>query len=158
MISTIWIGFAVSIIICELVGISGSFFTIKSIPTWYAKLNKPAFSPPNWIFGPVWTLLYAMQGIAAYLIYQKIFGSPLAKIAFVLFVIQLILNAIWTPLFFGLKNPRLAFFEILLMWIFIVLSTVWFFRVSPTAGYLMLPYLAWVSFASALNYSIWRLN
>jgi len=148
----------VSILICELVGISGSFFTIKSIPTWYAKLNKPAFSPPNWIFGPVWTLLYAMQGIAAYLIYQKIADNPMAKMALALFIIQLILNAIWTPLFFGLKNPRLAFFEILLMWIFIVLSTVWFFRVSPTAGYLMLPYLAWVSFASALNYSIWRLN
>jgi len=153
-----WFGLAVSVIICELVGIGGSAFTVKSIPTWYAQLNKPLFSPPNWLFGPVWTLLYAIQGIAAYLIYQKIPTNPQAKTALGLFVVQLILNAIWTPLFFVAHNIKLAFFEIVLMWISILLSTIWFFRADETAGWLMLPYLAWVTFASVLNYSLWRLN
>jgi tryptophan-rich sensory protein len=142
------------IVVCELVGIAGSYFTVKSIPNWYGRLRKPSFSPPNWLFGPVWTLLYALMGWAAYLI----FAAQGFKTALIFFVIQLALNAIWTPLFFGAKQLGWAFAEIAVMWMFILLSTIWFFQVLPLAGWLMVPYLAWVSFASLLNFRLWKLN
>ncbi len=152
-----WPQLILFIIICEAVGIAGSFFTAKAIPTWYEKLRQPSFRPPNWIFGPVWTFLYALMGLSAYLVYQNQ-QRPLAKIGLIFFLIQLILNAIWTPLFFGAKKLGWAFFEIVLMWVFIVLSVVSFFMAVPLAGWLMMPYITWVSFASLLNYSIWQLN
>ena len=145
------------IIICELVGIIGSVFTVKNISTWYEKLRQPSFRPPNWLFGPVWTTLYALMGWASYLIYQNR-QLPLAGTALTFFVIQLILNFIWTPLFFGAKKLGWGFVEIIFMWVFIVLSIVYFFQVVPLAGWLMLPYLAWVSFASFLNFTLWKLN
>jgi tryptophan-rich sensory protein len=151
---TSWPQLIAFVVICELVGIAGSVFTVKAIPNWYAKLRKPSFRPPNWVFGPVWTLLYAFMGWAAYLVYSQ----QGFKTALIFFTIQLVLNAIWTPLFFGAKKLGWAFGEIVIMWIFILLSTIWFFGVSPLAGWLLLPYLAWVSFASALNFSIWQLN
>ena len=95
-----WLSLIIFIVVCELVGISGSFFTVRAIPTWYAKLKKPTFNPPNWIFGPVWTVLYALQGIAAYLVFQK----NGIDFALEFFVVQLILNALWTPLFFARNN------------------------------------------------------
>ena len=149
-----WIMLIIFIVICEAVGLGGAVFTAKAIPTWYAKLNKPSFSPPNWIFGPVWTLLYALQGIAAYIIFQY----PGGNTAISLFVIQLGLNAFWTPLFFGAKKLGWAFAEILLMLFFILITVVSFFKIDSGAGWLMLPYAAWVSFASLLNYKLWRLN
>lgn len=152
-----WPQLILFIIICEAVGIAGSFFTVKAIPTWYEKLRQPSFRPPNWLFGPVWTLLYALMGISAYLVYQNR-QLPLAKVGLIFFLIQLALNAIWTPLFFGAKKLDWAFFEIAFMWVFIVLSVVYFFVIVPLAGWLMLPYIVWVSFASLLNYSIWQLN
>ncbi|MFH2021964.1 MAG: TspO/MBR family protein [Patescibacteria group bacterium] len=148
----------ISIIICQLAGGIGALFTTSAIPTWYKTLNKPVFSPPNWLFGPVWTLLYALMGISAYLIYQEGIGKKEVRAALVIFGGQLVLNALWSILFFGLKNPLLAFGEIILLWLFIILTIIKFYALNRTAAYLLLPYLFWVSFASILNFSIWYLN
>jgi benzodiazapine receptor len=149
-----WLQLLFSIFICELVGISGSIFTVRAIPTWYVKLKKPSFNPPNWIFGPVWTMLYALQGIAIYIVFYE----PNNTVPLVFFIIQLILNAIWTPLFFGAKKIGLAFVEILLIFCFIVTTIISFSSVNTTAAWLMIPYALWVAFASILNYKIWALN
>ena len=149
-----WLLLIAFVVVCELVGILGSIFTVRAIPTWYARLRKPTFSPPNWLFGPVWTILYALQGIAAYLVFQQTGNGP----AFELFIIQLLLNACWTPLFFGAKRIGAAFAEIIVLLIFIVVTTTLFFSVNAIAGWLMVPYAAWVAFATMLNYKIWRLN
>jgi tryptophan-rich sensory protein len=146
------------IILCLSIGILGSFTTIGSIPNWYAYLNKPVFSPPNWIFGPVWSVLYILMGISIYLIWLKGFKTKKIREAVYLFGVQLILNAIWTPVFFGLKNTMAAFVIIVLMWLFILKTIMAFQKINKTAAYLLYPYLAWVSFASILNFSIWFLN
>lgn len=121
---------------------------------WYASLNKPAWNPPNWVFGPVWTTLYIMMGVSAWLVWRT--GS--ARRALAVFLIQLLLNALWTPVFFGLKQPGAAFAVIVAMWCAIAASIAVFWRHSRVAAALLLPYLAWVSFASALNFTLWRLN
>lgn len=144
------------IIGCELVGILGSAFTFSSIPNWYVYLNKPFFSPPNWLFGPVWTLLYALMGVSAYLIWQK--KNKKTKEALNLFWIQLGLNFIWTPIFFGAKNLLLALVVIVAMWVYIVKTIKAFAKINKISSYLLYPYLAWVSFATLLNLSIWILN
>jgi tryptophan-rich sensory protein len=149
-----WLLIIAFVVVCELVGISGSIFTVRAIPTWYAQLRKPTFSPPNWLFGPAWTILYALQGIAAYLVFQQT-GNGLA---FALFIFQLLLNACWTPLFFGAKRIGAALAELIVLLIFIVITTTLFFNINATAGWLMIPYAAWVAFATTLNYEIWRLN
>jgi tryptophan-rich sensory protein len=149
-----WLLLIAFVVVCELVGIAGSIFTVRAIPTWYVRLNKPTFSPPNWLFGPVWTILYAVQGIAAYLVFQQTGNG----FAFALFIFQLLLNACWTPLFFGAKRIGAAFTELIVLLIFIVITTVLFFSVNAVAGWLMIPYLAWSAFATLLNYKIWRLN
>jgi translocator protein len=146
------------IVISQLAGVVGSLFTFSAIPTWYAALKKPSFSPPNWIFGPVWITLYTLMGIAAYFVWQARDINKLAKPAIIIFLIHLALNALWSILFFGLKNPSLAFLEIIVLWLFIVVLVVLFYKIDKTAGYLLIPYLAWVSFAAFLNFSIWRLN
>lgn len=124
---------------------------------WYRSLNKPSWNPPGWIFGPVWTALYAMMGVAAWLIWRRGGWSARAP-ALSLFLVQLALNAAWTPLFFGLRAPGLAFAEIVLLWLAILATLVAFWRVQRAGGWLLLPYLAWVSFAAVLNLAIWRLN
>ena len=134
--------------LCLGVGFVGSIFTVSSIPTWYAGLNKPLFSPPNWIFGPVWTLLYILMGIAAYL-NEKINRY---------FITQLVLNFLWSIIFFYLHQPLLAFIEIVFLWIFILLTIKDFYKKSRPAAYLLIPYLAWVSFASILNLAVVWLN
>lgn len=146
------------IFISELAGIVGSVFTSPAIPTWYASLNKPSFNPPGWLFGPVWITLYAMMGTASYLIWQKWNESGLAKIALVLFFVHLFFNALWSILFFGFKNPMLAFFEIMILWIMILVLVMLYWKLDKRASLLLLPYLFWVSFASVLNFYIWRLN
>ncbi len=143
---------------CELVGISGTTFTLSSIPTWYAALEKPFFAPPNWIFGPTWTLLYALMGISAYLIYQKGWKKPQVSLALRLFGLQFLANFIWTPVFFGLKAPMPGLAVILILWMLIVLTIHRFFFISKVAAVLLLPYLAWVSFATLLNAGIAFLN
>ncbi len=147
-----------AIIVCQLAGIIGTVFTTPAIPTWYAGLVKPALNPPSWVFGPVWTLLYALMGIAAFIIWEKGFGRKDVKVALGLFALQLALNAIWSPIFFGLQNPGLALIVIAFMWIAIVFTIISFSRLSKIAAWLLVPYLAWVSFASYLNASIWMLN
>jgi len=145
-----------SLIICLSAGIIGSFFTSSSIPIWYTALNKPFFNPPNWIFGPVWTLLYVLMGISLYIVWTK--GFKKNKEAIIWFAAQLILNILWSILFFGLKSPLLAFVEIILLWIAILITLIKFYKVSKQSAYLLIPYLAWVGFAAILNFSIFYLN
>ena len=151
-------GLFLSIIACEAAGILGSFFTISSIPTWYASLNKPWFNPPNWLFGPAWAILYALMGISLFLAWKKGIKSRQARPALTAFALQLFLNAAWSIIFFGLKMPLAAFAEILLLWLSIAAAIALFWRISRTSALLLVPYLAWVSFAALLNYSIWVLN
>ena len=138
-------------------GLSG-FATAHGIQDWYPSLVKPSFTPPSWVFGPVWTLLYLMMGTAAFLVWQKGWESEAVKTALALFAIQLILNGLWSVLFFGMRWPGLAFAEILLLWISIGGTVAFFWRVAPVAGLLLLPYEAWVTFAVVLNGAIWLLN
>lgn len=148
----------ISIIICESAGIIGSIFTSSSIPTWYAGIAKPIFSPPNWVFGPVWTTLFALMGIALFLVWRKGFDKKEVRMAVLVFGLQLALNISWSIIFFGLENPGLAFAEIIFLWISIVATIISFYKIDKTAGYLLIPYILWVSFAAFLNYSIWVLN
>lgn len=149
--------FVICILICLSAGFIGSFFTASSIPTWYAGIAKPSFNPPGWIFGPVWTILYVLMGISLFLVIKNGFSKK-NKTAVNYFSVQLILNAIWSILFFGLKNPLLAFIEILFLWFFILMTILSSYKISKLASYLLIPYLLWVSFASFLNYFIWMLN
>ena len=142
-----------------LAGGIGSFFTIPAIPTWYAALNKPFFNPPNWIFGPVWTILYILTGIAMGIIANaKTKDNKTKKNCYLLFISQLALNSLWSILFFGLKTPLLALLEIMVLLSIIILTTISFYKIKKEAAYLMYPYIAWVSFASILNLSIVLLN
>lgn len=151
------IGAIISILIAEAAGLIGSVFTAASVKSWYLTLVKPSWNPPSWLFGPVWTSLYALMGLSAYLIWQEKNKAGL-KLALGIYVLQLILNIIWSGLFFGLKNPGLAFAEIIVLLVFIIVTLVLFWRINRFAGMLLIPYLAWVLFASYLNYTIWRLN
>lgn len=144
-----------SILTAQSAGLLGSIFTTSSIPTWYINIIKPEWNPPSWIFGPVWITLYTLMGIAAYLIWKN---KNTSRHALTLYGIQLLLNALWSILFFGLKNPGLAFAEIIVLWVFIVGTLISFWKIDKRAGALLLPYLAWVSFAVFLNYTIWQLN
>ena len=147
-----------AILLCEAVGFVGSIFTAKSVNTWYATLQKPSFSPPNWIFAPVWAVLYALMGIAAALILFRGWNLSSVRTALILFLVQLVFNAAWSAIFFGLRAPGPAFFELIALWI-LVFVTLWcFVRISIPAGVLLVPYLLWTTFAAVLNYSIWRIN
>lgn len=141
-----------AIIICEGAGLVGSFFTFNSVNTWYITLNKPFFNPPSWIFGPVWTLLYLLMGISLYLVWAN------KKVSLKWFWVQLILNSLWSILFFGLKSPTLALFEIFFLWLAILMTIKNFWKYNKTASWLLSPYLLWVTFASILNLSIVLLN
>ena len=143
---------------CELVGILGTPFTINAIPTWYAGLNKPFFSPPNWIFGPVWAILYFLMGVSIYLILKNGWKKKEIKNAGMFFLAQLTLNFLWSPIFFGLKSPSLGFITIIMMWIFILMTMKKFYPLSKLAFYLLIPYFLWVSFATILNAAILILN
>ena len=148
----------IAVMIPLMVGGLSGLVTAQGVRDWYPTLIKPSFNPPSWVFGPVWTVLYLMMGIAAFLVWQKGWDSGAVKVALALFAIQLILNGLWSILFFGIRSPGLAFAEILLLWISIGATVVLFWRVSPVAGMLLLPYEAWVTFAAVLNGSIWILN
>ena len=150
---------AIVVIICLAVGYLSGMVTRASITTWYPTLVKPSFNPPNWIFAPVWTSLYVMMGVAAGLIWNQITTQKAAVTkALQFFTIQLVLNALWSYLFFGLHNLMLATIEVVLLWLMIFETYSQFAKINKTASYLMLPYLAWVSFASVLTASIWWLN
>lgn len=147
-----------SLIICQLAGIVGSVFTIPAVTSWYPTLNKPSFSPPNYIFGPFWLMLYFLMGISLYLVWQKKAKKKKVRQALILFGVHLFLNVLWSIVFFGLKNTGLAFIEIVILWFFILIVIYKFWKIEPKAGILLIPYLLWVSFASILSYSIWFLN
>lgn len=149
----------VSIIVSLSLGSLGALVTTPAIPTWYVHLNKPFFSPPNWLFGPVWTILYILMGISFGLIWQKYKKEDKTILyAMKLFGIQFLLNMIWSPVFFGFKNLFPAFIVIVLMWFFLF-KTIWAFaKIDKKASRLLYPYLAWISFASILNFSVWILN
>lgn len=146
------------ILASELSGIIGAVFTVSAIPTWYMYLTKPTFSPPNWLFGPVWTLLYALMGAAAYMVWRQYRFGKKSYAFWFNFVVQLILNFLWTPLFFGLHWVAVAMTEILVMWYFIFQTIRIACRLEVRAAYLLVPYLAWVTFASLLNLAILMLN
>lgn len=142
------------IALCLVAGFIGSTFTVTDPDSWYADLNKPSFNPPSWLFAPVWTTLYILMGIAFYLILKE----RNSRIAITLFLSQLILNTLWTIIFFWMQNPLLAFIEIIILWLMMVFTIREFYVKSRTAAYLMLPYLLWVTFASVLTLSIHLLN
>ncbi|MFA6981551.1 MAG: TspO/MBR family protein [Patescibacteria group bacterium] len=143
------------VLLCLSAGFLGSMFTTPAIPVWYAGLNKPFFTPPSWLFAPVWTMLFIMMGVSLYIFLTQ---KNRSEKGLVFFCTQLILNTLWSILFFGMKNPVLALTEILLLWGFIVLTIIEFRKVSKVSSYLLLPYLLWVTFASILNLSIALLN
>jgi tryptophan-rich sensory protein len=136
----------------------GSFATMRAIPTWYKGLAKPSFNPPNWLFGPAWTVLYLLMAVAAWLVWKQGLGAVGVKLALAAFLVQLILNCLWSILFFGLRSPLAGLVDIVAMWLAILATIILFFRVSVPAGVLLLPYIAWVSFAALLNAAILRLN
>ncbi|GEL10828.1 TspO and MBR related proteins [Flavobacterium glycines] len=149
----------VTVAICLAVGYFSGIETRSAILDWYPTLVKPSFNPPNWVFAPVWTLLYIMMGVAAGLVWDRFsFDKGAVKKALVFFVIQLVLNAIWSYLFFGLHNPMLAGLEIILLWLMIYETYFQFTKINKVTGYLLMPYLIWVAFAAVLNASVWWLN
>lgn len=152
------IKFLFVLIITFLAGFVGQLFTAPSIPTWYAALNKPAFNPPNWVFAPVWTTLYIMMAVAAWLVWERGLENKNVQTGLKFFVLQLALNSLWSIIFFGFQLPWLAFIEIICLWIAIFLTIKYFVKVSKLAGWLLLPYLLWVSFAAVLNLAIFWLN
>jgi benzodiazapine receptor len=147
----IWLFLAVWVLASLSAGFIGSRFPPGE---WYEALEKPSFNPPGWVFAPVWTLLYILMGIAAWLVWKEQGFSP----ALLLFIAQLVLNALWSYLFFGANRPDLALFEIVVLWVLILLTMILFWKARTLAGALLVPYLLWVSFASVLNFSLWRLN
>lgn len=148
---------AISIVVCQLAGFLGSVFTIPSIPGWYAGLTKPFFNPPSWVFGPVWTTLYLLMAIAAYLIWAS--GSNNKTVsALKIFGVQLILNVFWSLVFFGIHEIVWGFIVIVALWVAIFITIKQFKKINSTASLLLWPYLAWVSFATLLNFSLLILN
>jgi translocator protein len=151
------VGLLMALGLCFAVAGLGGYWTSMGLDDWYPGLRKPSWKPPNAIFGPVWTLLYTAMAVAAWLVWHQA-GFVAGRVPLALFGVQLLLNLAWSGLFFGLRRPDLAFYEIVLLWgmILATLTTSW--KVSRIAGVLLLPYLLWVGFATALNFAIWRLN
>ncbi|MGB5270586.1 TspO/MBR family protein [Eudoraea sp.] len=149
---------AISVSICLIIGFLSGYATQSSVNDWYLSLNKPSFNPPNWIFGPVWTLLYILMGIAAGIVWAKGFYHIWVKTALYNFGFQLLFNALWSVVFFGFKNPFWALLVILFLLALILLTIKWFNVVSRTAALLLIPYFLWVCFATILNYKIWEMN
>jgi tryptophan-rich sensory protein len=151
------VGLTTSILVCFAAAGLGSVVTTSKIPNWYVDLTKPEWTPPDWVFGPVWTALYIGMAVAAWLVWRQR-GIGAARLPFALFATQLVLNSMWSVLFFGFQQPGVAFIEILLLWAAILATLIAFWRHSTLAGLLLFPYLAWVSFAAVLNWAIWCSN
>ena len=148
----------IAIIICQSAGIIGSLFTTPSISTWYDTIQKPTFTPPNWVFGPVWITLFTLMGISLYLVWEKGLRNKNVKSSLFVFFIQLALNSLWSILFFGLQSPFYAFVEIIILWAAIAVTIIKFYKISRKAGLILVPYIIWVSVALMLNYYVWVLN
>jgi benzodiazapine receptor len=148
----------ISIVACEGAGGIGALFTTPAIPTWYAGLKKPAFTPPNYVFGPIWITLYLLMGVAVFMVWREGLNQEGVTIAFTIFWVQLVLNILWSVIFFGLKSLLGGMVMIFLLWIAILVSIIVFFGVSPVAGGLLIPYIIWVSIAANLNVQIWMRN
>ncbi len=158
MKNTNFLKLIIALIIPQLFAIIGSLFTVTSEGSWYDLLLKPGFNPPNWLFGPVWTILFILMGIAAFLIWRKGLERKEIRFALLIFVFQLALNLFWSFIFFTLKSPAIAFSEIISLWFAILATTLAFYQISKPAAYLLIPYIIWISFAALLNYNIWMLN
>jgi tryptophan-rich sensory protein len=152
-----WLGLATSVVICFAVSAIGGMVTSPKIGDWYASLAVPPWTPPDWVFGPVWTALFLAMAIAAWLVWRQA-GLRGAAWPLALFGVQLSLNLLWTLFFFGLQSPGLAFLDVIALWLAIAATLAAFWTRSRVAGLLLVPYLAWVSFAGVLNFAIWRLN
>ena len=150
--------FIISLVITLGIGFSGSFFTRPEIDGWFQTITKPSWNPPNYIFGPVWTTLYVLMGIALFLVWKSRANERLKKPAFTFFVIQLVLNFLWSLIFFNQHEIGWAMVDIILLWIFILLTIFSFAKINKTAAWLLVPYISWVSFAAILNFTIWRMN
>lgn len=148
---TAWMG------LCFAAMLAGSYLTQPGLPEWYASLLKPEWTPPNWVFGPVWFVLYTLMGIAAWLVWRQ-GGLFRTKLPIIFFVVQLLLNVLWSYLFFGLRSPMFAFAEIVVLWLAILATTIAFWQANRLSGLLMLPTLVWVAYAGTLNFYIWRMN
>jgi len=148
----------ISILVCLCAGVVGSIFTRAAIPTWYATLQKPSFTPPNWVFGPAWTILYLLMGIAAFLVWRKGWDKREVRMGLITFLVQLVLNTLWSVAFFGLEAPLSGVIVIVGLWAVILFTILRFFKISAVAGWLLVPYILWVSFAAVLNISVWLLN
>jgi tryptophan-rich sensory protein len=143
---------------CLTAGLVGSLFTAPAIPAWYAGLNKPVFTPPNWLFAPAWTVLYILMGIAAFLVWRKGWQERRVRSGLILFLIQLVFNAMWSVFFFGFRSPVVGFIVIVVLWFLILFTIIEFYRAVRLAAYLMIPYILWVTFASVLNAAVCLLN
>lgn len=148
----------IAITIPVLIGGASGFFTVSGVESWYQTIQKPSWNPPNWVFGPVWTTLYVMMGIALWLVWKEDTSKELKLIAGILFAAQLTLNFFWSFIFFKLEQPGFAFLEILFMWVAILATIFAFAQVNKRAAWLLVPYISWVSFAAILNFTIWRMN
>jgi len=147
-----------SVVVCQLPGIVGAFFTSDSTTEWYALLNKPSYNPPDWIFGPVWIVLYLMMGISLFLIWKEDLKNKEIRSAFIIFIVQLIFNALWSIVFFGAQSIIGGLIVIIILWVLILITILKFIKISRVAGILLIPYLLWVSFATVLNFFIYKLN
>lgn len=156
-INKIWL-FIISVAIPLFIGFVGSLLTTPNIDPWYMNLNKPWFAPPNWLFSPAWTALFILMGLALFLILKDGRQNRYLKAAYLSYGAQLFLNIYWSFLFFYIKAPGLAFYAIISLWSMIFVNIYYFYQIKKTAGYLLIPYLFWVTFAAVLNYSVWLLN
>jgi translocator protein len=153
-----WVKLIIALIIPQVVAASGAYFTVTGIGSWYQSLDKPSWNPPNWVFGPVWTTLYVLMGIALYLVWKSKAAEKQKRWAITFWGIQLFLNFLWSFLFFGQEQILGALLEIIILWLFILLTIFAFARINKLAAWLLVPYISWVSFAAILNYTIWDLN
>lgn len=153
-----WMKLIISVAIPVTVGIISGFFTVPEIDTWYQTIKKPDWQPPKWLFGPVWTTLYIMMGIAFYLVWKKPVEPSKKRMAVTLWIIQLVLNFFWSFVFFRQHQIDWALGEIVILWAFILLTIFAFARLNKVAAWLLVPYISWVTFAGILTYTIWELN
>lgn len=148
----------ISFLVVAAAALVGSLATMDAIPTWYTELNRTAITPPNWVFGPAWTLLYILMAIAAFLVWKKGLEKKEVREALQLFIAQLSFNALWSIIFFGQHEILMAFFEIVFLWLTILLTILWFSKISKLAAWLMVPYITWVTFAGILNFATYLVN